>query len=101
MLNTARQRFRHPVGQLTPPSDARALRRGIFSEGNMTRDRIIAANDTLRTCFSGGRVEVCHGPYDIDDRMMGRMLCAIAKYDNFPPDSLHDEGVLLFAGFHV
>lgn len=70
-----------------------------FSERNMTRDRIIAANDTLRTCFSGGRVEVCHGPYDIDDRMMGRLLCAIAKYDNFPPDSLHDEGLLIFAGF--
>lgn len=67
----------------------------------MTRDRIIRANDELRQHFRGGHIEVCHGPYDIDDRTMGRMLCAIAKYDKFPADSLHDEGVLLFAGFSV
>jgi hypothetical protein len=40
-------------------------------------------------------------PYNIDDRTMGRMLCALARYDKFEPGSLHDEGVLLFAGFHV
>ena len=61
----------------------------------------ILANDNLRRHFRGGRVEVCHGPYDLDDRTMGRMLCAIAKYDNFSSDSVHDEGVMLFAGFSV
>jgi len=58
-------------------------------------------NDELRQHFRGGRVEVCHGPYAIDDRTMGRMLCAIAQYDRFDPGSLHDEGVLLFAGYSV
>lgn len=67
----------------------------------MTRDETIAANDRMRTCFSGGRIEVHHGPYDIDDRTMGRMLCAIAKYDTFSPNSPHDEGVMLFAGFQL
>lgn len=67
----------------------------------MTRAEIIHANDQLRQAFRGGRVEVCHGPYDIDDRTIGRMLCAIAKCRNFGPDSLHDEGVLVFAGFTV
>lgn len=65
----------------------------------MTRVEIIHANDQLRQHFKGGRVEVCHGPYDIDDRTMGRMLCAIAKYDMFSAESLRDEGVLVFAGF--
>ena len=67
----------------------------------MTRDQIIQANDELRQCFRGGRVEVWHGPYQIDDRTMGRMLCAIGKYDKFSPNSLHDEGVLIFAGFSI
>lgn len=68
---------------------------------HMTREQTIWANDELRQYFRGGRVEVCHGPYEVDDRTMGRMLCAIAKYDEFPADSLHDEGVLIFAGFAV
>jgi hypothetical protein len=67
----------------------------------MTRDQIIAANDRLRTAFSGGCVEVCHGPYEIDDRTLGRMLCAIAKYNKFSSNSLHDEGLMIFAGFSV
>jgi hypothetical protein len=58
------------------------------------RDEIISQNDLLRKYMRGGRVEVCHGPYEIDDRTMGRMLCAIAAYDRFTPDSYH-EGVLL------
>jgi hypothetical protein len=63
------------------------------------RQQEIAANDLLRKYMRGGRIEVCHGPYDLDDRTIGRMLCAIAAYDRFDPDSLHDEGVMLFAGF--
>lgn len=67
----------------------------------MTREQYIAANDSLRRQFVGGRIEVCHGPYNIDNRTLGRMLCAVAAYDRFSPESLHDEGVLLFAGFSV
>ena len=74
---------------------------GVFFEGAMTHEQTIWANDELRQRFHGGRIEVCHGPYEIDDRTLGRMLCALARYDSFPPDSLHDEGVLLFAGFHI
>lgn len=67
----------------------------------MTREQIIRANDDLRRHFRGGRIEFCQDPYDIDDRTMGRMLCAITQYDKFAPDSLHDEGLLLFAGFSL
>lgn len=67
----------------------------------MTREEVIDANDQLRQHFIGGRVEVCHGPYEIEDRTMGRMLCAIAAYTNFAPGSLHDEGVMVFAGFSL
>jgi hypothetical protein len=74
---------------------------GHFFEGRMNRAQIIQANDNLRQHFRGGRIEVCHGPYDIDDRTMGRMLCAIARYDKFHADSLHDEGLFIFAGFNV
>jgi hypothetical protein len=63
----------------------------------MTRAELIAANDRLRTCCSGGHVEVCHGPYELDDRTMGRMLCVIAQYHNFASDSLHDEGLMVVA----
>ncbi len=66
-----------------------------------TRAQIIHANDQLREHFIGGRIEVIHGPYEIEDRTMGRMLCAIARYNRFESESLHDEGVLLFAGFDV
>jgi hypothetical protein len=89
-----------PVGQLAPPS-TRLRSGGALFDRHMTRSQIIAANDELRQHFHGGRIEVCHGPYEIDDRTMGRMLCAIAKYDKFSAESLHDHGVLIFAGFSV
>jgi len=44
----------------------------------MTRDQIVQQNDNLRQQFCGGRIEVCHGPYDVDDRTMRGMLCAVA-----------------------
>jgi hypothetical protein len=68
---------------------------------HVTREQQIAANDQLRQYMRGGRIEVCHGPYDIDDRTMGRMLCALGNYNKFAPESLHDEGVMLFAGFDL
>jgi hypothetical protein len=97
MLYRVSQRFPHPVGQLAPPSDALALRRGFFGR-RMTRQETIHANDQLRQRFTGGRIEVCHSLCDIDDRTMGQMLCAIAKFDKFSADSLHDKGALVFAG---
>jgi hypothetical protein len=74
---------------------------GASFERDMTRSQIIRSNDELRQNFRGGRIEVCHGPYEIDDRTIGRMLCAVANYTKFSPDSLHDEGVMLFAGFEL
>jgi hypothetical protein len=74
---------------------------GASFEQYMTREELSRANDELRQHFRDGRIEVSHGPYEIDDRTMGRMLCAIAKYDSFSADSQHDEGVLVFAGFSV
>jgi hypothetical protein len=65
----------------------------------MTREQTRIANDNLRQNFNGGRIEVCHGPYDLDDRTIGRMLCALARYNRFASDSLHDEGCFIFGGF--
>ena len=65
----------------------------------MTRIDILKANDALRTTFSGGRIEVWHGPYELDDRLIGRMLCVLARYSKFEPDSEHDNGLFIFAGF--
>ena len=65
----------------------------------MTPQRIIQLNDQLRTGFKGGRIEVCHGPYDLDDRTIGRMLCVLARYNRFAPNSLHDSGQFIFGGF--
>lgn len=63
------------------------------------RIEIVRRNDELRQHFKGGRVQICRGPYEIDDRTLGRMFCALAKYNKFSPDSLHDQGCLIFGGF--
>ncbi len=65
----------------------------------MTPRQIVALNDELRSSFKGGRIEVRHGPYDLDDRLIGRMLCVLARYNRFEPDSLHDSGQFIFGGF--
>jgi hypothetical protein len=60
---------------------------------------IIQINDALRKHFIRGRIEVHHGPYDLDSRLIGRMLCVLARYNRFDADSLHDDGLFIFAGF--
>lgn len=65
----------------------------------MHREEIIRANDELRNLFKGGRVEVHHGPFDLDDRTIGRMLCVLARYNKFDDESLHDWGTFIFAGY--
>lgn len=37
--------------------------------------------------------------YELDDRLRGRALSALARYDKFHPDSEHDWGTFIFAGF--
>jgi hypothetical protein len=56
-------------------------------------------NDLLRTQLKGGRIEVCHGPYELDDRLIGRMLCVLAKYNKFEKNSRHDRGLFIFSGY--
>src|SRR5579863_8558883 len=63
------------------------------------RATIIALNDQLRTTFKGGRVQMTPGVYELDDRLRGRALSVLARYRNFAPDSEHDWGVFIFAGF--
>jgi len=66
----------------------------------MDRREIIAAlNDQLRTTFRGGRVQMTRNVYDLDDRLRGRALSVLARYDTFDPESEHDSGVFIFAGF--
>lgn len=63
------------------------------------RDKIIALNDQLRTTFKGGRVQMTRNVYDLDDRLRGRALSVLARYNSFAADSDHDGGVFIFAGF--
>ena len=63
------------------------------------RDTIIALNDQLRTTFRGGRVQMTPSVYELDDRLRGRALSVLAHYNSFHPDSDHDWGTFIFAGF--
>jgi hypothetical protein len=63
------------------------------------RETIAALNDQLRTTFRGGRVQMTRNVYDLDDRLRGRALSVLARYDSFDADSEHDSGVFIFAGF--
>jgi hypothetical protein len=63
------------------------------------RARIIELNDQLRTTFKGGRVQMTRSVYDLDERLRGRALFVMARYDKFAVDSEHDCGVFIFAGY--
>jgi hypothetical protein len=63
------------------------------------RPDIIALNDQLRTTFKGGRLQITPGVYDLEPRLRGRALSALACYDTFDPESEHDWGIFIFAGF--
>lgn len=61
--------------------------------------KIIALNDRLRTTFKGGRVQMTTNVYQLDERLRGRALSVLARYDSFHPDSDHDWGTFIFAGY--
>ena len=63
------------------------------------RETIAALNDQLRTTFKGGRVQMTRNVYDLDDRLRGRALSVLARYNSFDAESEHDSGVFIFAGF--
>ena len=63
------------------------------------RDKVVALNDQLRTTFKGGRVQMTRSVYDLDDRLRGRALSVLARYNRFDSASEHDCGVFIFAGF--
>jgi hypothetical protein len=63
------------------------------------RAKIIALNDRLRTTFKGGRVQMTPSVYELDDRLRGRALSVLARYNKFHPDGEHDWGTFIFAGF--
>jgi Protein of unknown function (DUF3768) len=63
------------------------------------RATIIALNDQLRTTFKGGRVQITPSVYQLDDRLRGRALSVLARYNKFAADSEHDWGTFIFAGF--
>jgi hypothetical protein len=63
------------------------------------RDKVVALNDQLRTTFKGGRVQMTRSVYDLDDRLRGRALSVLARYNKFDPASEHECGVFIFAGF--
>jgi hypothetical protein len=63
------------------------------------RAKIIELNDQLRTTFKGGRVQMTRGVYALDERLRGRALSVLARYDKFDADSEHDCGVFIFAGY--
>ncbi len=63
------------------------------------RARIIELNDRLRTTFRGGRVQMTPSVYELEDRIRGRALSVLARYNKFDADSEHDWGTFIFAGF--
>jgi hypothetical protein len=63
------------------------------------RAKIIELNDHLRMTFKGGRVQMTATVYDLDDRLRGRALSALARYSKFHTDSEHDCGTFIFAGY--
>jgi Protein of unknown function (DUF3768) len=63
------------------------------------RAKIIELNDQLRTTFKGGRVQMTRGVYDLDERLCGRALSVMARYNKFDDASEHDCGVFIFAGY--
>jgi hypothetical protein len=63
------------------------------------RQTIAALNDQLRTTFKGGRVQMTRSVYDLDDRLRGRALSVLARYNAFDAESDHGGGVFIFAGF--
>lgn len=63
------------------------------------RARIAQLNDQLRSTFRGGRVQMTRCVYDLDDRLRGRALSVMARYNKFDADSEHDCGVFIFAGY--
>jgi|SRR5579862_2996361 len=63
------------------------------------REKIAVLNDQLRTTFKGGRVQMTRSVYDLDDRLRGRALSVLARYNKFDSASEHDCGVFIFAGF--
>jgi hypothetical protein len=63
------------------------------------REQIIALNDQLRTNFKGGRVQMTRGVYDLDERLRGRALSVLARFDKFDAASEHEAGVFIFAGY--
>jgi Protein of unknown function (DUF3768) len=63
------------------------------------RAKIIELNDQLRTTFKGGRVQMTPSVYQLDDRLRGRALSVLARFNSFDPASDHDWGVFIFAGF--
>jgi hypothetical protein len=64
-----------------------------------SRDKVAALNDQLRTTFKGGRVQMTRSVYELDDRLRGRALAVLARYNAFDSESEHDWGVFIFAGF--
>jgi hypothetical protein len=63
------------------------------------RAKIMALNDQLRTTFKGGRVQMTPSVYELDARLRGRALSVLTRYNKFHPDSEHDRGTFIFAGF--
>jgi uncharacterized protein DUF3768 len=63
------------------------------------RAKVIDLNDQLRTTLKGGRVQMTRSVYDLDDRLRGRALAVMARYNKFDPDGEHDRGVFIFAGY--
>ena len=61
--------------------------------------KIIELNDRLRATFRGGRVQMTPSVYQLDPHLRGRALTVMACYNRFAPDSEHDCGTFIFAGY--
>jgi hypothetical protein len=67
----------------------------------VTRDQLIALNDDLRCNGRGGEILFTPAVYDLEPGLRGRILHRLTLYDRFDPDSLHDYGLLICAGYRI
>lgn len=67
----------------------------------MTRSEARKTYDAFRTTFTGGRVQMSRGFYDLPAQVKGKLLWHIAQYDAFDPNGYHDAGVIIFGDWSV
>ncbi|MEK7994738.1 MAG: hypothetical protein AAB403_13120 [Planctomycetota bacterium] len=65
----------------------------------MTREQLIARNDTLRTQFRGGKILMDTSVWHVSSQVRARAAYRMTRHFDFPKESNHDYGEFVFAGY--